>query len=685
MKINLFGKEIISIKGNETKMGGVKSFSFSQLQTDAELFKQTTASEGALKQTMSAETEEGRIEPEKLRITYMTYGPIYKAINVRAAFVIAKGFKVVPYDDSPEAKNNANFCDEFCDKVGLKGLKTKQNSINTDVYGTGFSEVVWDETGDEPLDFALVNPESMDLRRNAQGEIILIEDEEDPRYGEPKGWRQKVPGLGGSQWKDIDWASIVYLTYNTIGDRWLGTSLIQPVYKDIERVVNINEGYGEAGYRTGFPRIDIKYGIPPSATDPRGVPPTTEMQEEAEGMLKGLSMNDAIIRPYYFDFNLLQPNVGRVNIMTDSFYANIVSVTGVPRHIIFGTADEANFASAKELNKFFALVLKDMQLNIKNSYELQLFPRILKLDEFNSLEENKIPRVIFDEVLEEEDQSKIEQVIKLYNPGMGASPLISKAEAREMIKDFMEIPEVEEREEPEQIPEETIEEENKVHEHDSFANLKNDSRFIQTLAEEDKIQDRLKVFYENMLSKLLPQIKQDAVLKFDWKIYNTLILNTMETLYIRGLRKGILDVKKDIKLFETPPDQDSIDFIKKYTIILAKEQTKNALEWINLSIAEGIKDGWSMDKIKRQIKTGFPEWSNKQALRVARTETQRAVNQGRLSGYEKEDVKKVEFLAAGDACPICTPLNGEIYELSKAYGKIPVHPNCRCTWIPLVK
>jgi SPP1 gp7 family putative phage head morphogenesis protein len=45
-----------------------------------------------------------------------------------------------------------------------------------------------------------------------------------------------------------------------------------------------------------------------------------------------------------------------------------------------------------------------------------------------------------------------------------------------------------------------------------------------------------------------------------------------------------------------------------------------------------------------------------------------------------------EFATAGDAqvCEQYAALEGQIYSMEKAEGLIPVHPNCRCTFIPAV-
>jgi hypothetical protein len=69
---------------------------------------------------------------------------------------------------------------------------------------------------------------------------------------------------------------------------------------------------------------------------------------------------------------------------------------------------------------------------------------------------------------------------------------------------------------------------------------------------------------------------------------------------------------------------------------------------------------------------------------VARTEVIAASNEGALQGYEHEGVEKVEFYPAPDADEECLILAG-VYPINETHGVIPVHPNCRCTWIPLVE
>jgi SPP1 gp7 family putative phage head morphogenesis protein len=46
-----------------------------------------------------------------------------------------------------------------------------------------------------------------------------------------------------------------------------------------------------------------------------------------------------------------------------------------------------------------------------------------------------------------------------------------------------------------------------------------------------------------------------------------------------------------------------------------------------------------------------------------------------------------EYTTADDnkVCPKCRQLEGNVYTIDEARGIIPVHPNCRCAWNPVVR
>lgn len=73
---------------------------------------------------------------------------------------------------------------------------------------------------------------------------------------------------------------------------------------------------------------------------------------------------------------------------------------------------------------------------------------------------------------------------------------------------------------------------------------------------------------------------------------------------------------------------------------------------------------------------------------IARTEANRAYNEGNLDALRQAEVERVQWLLASDACPVCRELAessdgklGRVMTIDEASGVIPAHPSCRCAWI----
>lgn len=127
-------------------------------------------------------------------------------------------------------------------------------------------------------------------------------------------------------------------------------------------------------------------------------------------------------------------------------------------------------------------------------------------------------------------------------------------------------------------------------------------------------------------------------------------------------------------------------------------------------IADGLSEGHSVPKIRQNILTEFEEFSKMQAERITRTEVIRASNYGTIDAWANSSlVVGKQWLTAKDdrVDPLCASMNGKIiYGVNKNffnkgeslevddqvakfdYGAIkapPLHPNCRCTLLPVLK
>lgn len=106
---------------------------------------------------------------------------------------------------------------------------------------------------------------------------------------------------------------------------------------------------------------------------------------------------------------------------------------------------------------------------------------------------------------------------------------------------------------------------------------------------------------------------------------------------------------------------------------------------IQKNIRDNVALGRMPDAMKRDIMDSFGV-GFRDADRLVRTETMRALNQGQLAGYQAAGVQMLQYLAGEDErmCPECGALHETQFPITDTENTPPVHPMCRCTVIPMV-
>lgn len=99
-------------------------------------------------------------------------------------------------------------------------------------------------------------------------------------------------------------------------------------------------------------------------------------------------------------------------------------------------------------------------------------------------------------------------------------------------------------------------------------------------------------------------------------------------------------------------------------------------------IEEMVIGGRSPDKLKKKLIEDFSIKFH-EADRLIRTEASHVYNSAALQSYIDAGCAEVDFLAESDCCDLCEPYSGKRYPVDDA-PVIPVHPNCRCTYLPVV-
>ena len=131
------------------------------------------------------------------------------------------------------------------------------------------------------------------------------------------------------------------------------------------------------------------------------------------------------------------------------------------------------------------------------------------------------------------------------------------------------------------------------------------------------------------------------------------------------------------------PDEFAEEWILERSLEVAEITSETTLIAIKAEMATGLEQGESIQQIAQRIGGWFDKTKQWKAKMVARTEVIAASNEGALHRYELEGIHKSEFYPSPDACIDCTSLAGD-YQTSESHGLIPVHPNCRCTFLPVV-
>lgn len=120
---------------------------------------------------------------------------------------------------------------------------------------------------------------------------------------------------------------------------------------------------------------------------------------------------------------------------------------------------------------------------------------------------------------------------------------------------------------------------------------------------------------------------------------------------------------------------------------------KGITEVMNLQIKEhlirGVLDGLNPRDVAGLISDRVMKIGYTRAVVLARTETIRAHAEATLTRFETFGIDRVngqaEWITARDSrvCSVCEDLDGKVFSLSEARGRLPRHPLCRCAWLPV--
>jgi len=141
--------------------------------------------------------------------------------------------------------------------------------------------------------------------------------------------------------------------------------------------------------------------------------------------------------------------------------------------------------------------------------------------------------------------------------------------------------------------------------------------------------------------------------------------------------------------------QATIDRLALDGASLLRNATEDMITAVRGELVSGLGQWTNAEDLAARIAGQVEGVGVNRARVIVRTEIIRAHAEGTLDRLESYGIGQVEGQVEwddGGHCPICTVLqqrdNGYgpgVYTLAQARGLIPVHPNCGCAWLPVLK
>ena len=223
---------------------------------------------------------------------------------------------------------------------------------------------------------------------------------------------------------------------------------------------------------------------------------------------------------------------------------------------------------------------------------------------------------------------------------------------------------------------------------------------------EQRIQKNINMTFDELLYETVLWMDKEAVREYFFKRAGRLssffeesgIQDEWEHIVSKHANEGA-DIAAQV--YEYAKKKNSVTDILEYTqternvlnnlcdsqYLLVRNSSEGLIQNIRTSMVQDYAAGThpTETSLRQTLTEGINGWTPEQrAVVIARTETARIINDANLMQYMNDGVTMVEFLSSGDACDECSSLEGRQVPIQEALDAPIVHPNCRCTWIPVI-
>lgn len=154
-------------------------------------------------------------------------------------------------------------------------------------------------------------------------------------------------------------------------------------------------------------------------------------------------------------------------------------------------------------------------------------------------------------------------------------------------------------------------------------------------------------------------------------------------------------------------------FLSEYSFKFANGLGTTTKESLRGLVSSAQIEGWSINKLRDELTGIYGGWDKTRAQMIAQTETIRSSNAGAVASYAKAGIEHKQWFTAEDGrvCGYCQEMHGKIVGTTETFwamgdemtievedqkpttmtftyedvGAPPLHPNCRCTILPVVE
>jgi len=186
----------------------------------------------------------------------------FSLVNYLASKIAGQGYYFECEDEDILKK-----LEKWGKRIGLR-FKLEDLSRDAIIYGTSWSEILYNELMSDIMDLKILDPDKMDFLRDKDDQVIMDDNEEPLAIVQKHNTKERIwykdrieevsPGTrdkGNIIYKakkgDDLRKHIAYFKLVKLGDSRLGISMLQPCYRSALIRTNLSDMVGESGFRGG--------------------------------------------------------------------------------------------------------------------------------------------------------------------------------------------------------------------------------------------------------------------------------------------------------------------------------------------------------------------------------------------------------------------------------------------------